>query len=143
MVNYPRNYVPIAYGDLVSHAVEKFAKDYGLDYDLWYHDEPIWLIRQELPGKQLLVKRLQVAVFDTLQGPTIKVIPDAYIMPSKDKWDEKKPVSAKQRFELSVDKSVSSLIQAKSTAETESLLYEMLKEAWVNTSQFVAELNVS
>ncbi len=69
-------------GDAVSEAVRQFAAAYGWgdeSFDLWYHGEPVWFVRRdEADG---IVRRVQVAPFNTSAGPQLVVMPDVY------QWD--------------------------------------------------------
>lgn len=84
--------IPRTTGDLISRAIEEFAEERsrGPDhYDLWHHDEPVWILRDWRPlasarrvGPQpRLVIRVQLAAFDTDDPLTrFQAIPDAHIL---------------------------------------------------------------
>jgi hypothetical protein len=70
---------------LVSDAVLEFAKKMGLgpeDYDLWYQEEPIWIVRsrQKLNGGTL-VRRVQVSFALATDGKRLRLVfmPDLYL----------------------------------------------------------------
>lgn len=68
-------------GDLISDAVVRFAKEHNLKYELWYHDEPVWFVKNMQSNRTL---RVQVAAFrtDPELGMQLLFIPEAY------SWDE-------------------------------------------------------
>ena len=63
-------------GNVISKAVQAFAQSKSLDYELWYHDEPIWIVRKESPKN--FFKHVQVAAFDTADGEKLCFVPKAY-----------------------------------------------------------------
>lgn len=69
-------------GDLLSEVVREFVQIYKLgpeSYDLWYHDEPIWIVRSTRETRQgVQVRRVQIAAFSTPEGDQLIFIPDAY-----------------------------------------------------------------
>lgn len=66
-------------GDVLTTAVQRVAEDRGLEHEAWYHDEPIWIVRERRPrGAGTVVCRVQVAVFDGPDGRVVEAIPDAY-----------------------------------------------------------------
>lgn len=68
-------------GDEISETVLRFAKDRdwaGSNYDLWYHEEPIWIIREETrSGGTATVRRVQIRPFDSEDGAALTFTPDA------------------------------------------------------------------
>lgn len=73
--------IPRQLGDLISEAVLDLIKEsWGPeDYDLYYHDEPVWFVRQSKQvGSMIEVRRVQIAAFDTVEGQEVRAIPDAY-----------------------------------------------------------------
>ena len=64
-------------GDLIAQAVEGFARDHDLQYDLWYHNEPVWLVWREVRGEGY-TQEVQIAAFRTKEGEYLFFIPQAY-----------------------------------------------------------------
>lgn len=68
-------------GDEISDAVRGFAKDRDwtdANYDLWYHDEPVWIVREETRnGETATVRRVQIRPFDSEDGAALSFTPDA------------------------------------------------------------------
>jgi len=62
---------------LITEVATKFAKEYGLELESWYHDQPIWILWKRFDW---LVRRVQVAVYDTSEGRQIRFIPDACVL---------------------------------------------------------------
>ncbi|MBI2849630.1 MAG: hypothetical protein HYX80_01140 [Chloroflexi bacterium] len=141
MLNYPVR-VPIRIGDTVSRAVEKFAKDHHLDYDLWYHDEPVWLVREEtgIASGELLVKRLQISAFDTEQGTLLKVIPDVYVTRSATRL-EKKTIDSGLRSKYSKSRVMGELFSK--GVDTESVLREILEDVWKSVLELASRVGSS
>ena len=63
-------------GDFVAQAVQQFAEFRSLKCDLWYHDEPLWIVWQE--SQPDFFREVQVAAFHTEQGEQLLFIPQAY-----------------------------------------------------------------
>lgn len=78
--------VPPQVAKSITDAVEAFANDRNLEAVSWYHDEPVWFVRQRVPQEQTesghwLVQRVQVAAFEPSSPrnlPRLYVLPDAY-----------------------------------------------------------------
>lgn len=68
-------------GDEISQAVRQFAEVRGWSpdhYDLWYHDEPVWIVREKAEdGGTATVRRVQIRPFDTVEGFVLSFTPDA------------------------------------------------------------------
>jgi hypothetical protein len=62
-------------GDCISRAVEDFARDKKLDSELWYHDEPIWLVRSKRSDPY---REVQIAAFLWERDECLFFIPHAY-----------------------------------------------------------------
>lgn len=83
--------VPRSVGDLISKAVLHFARERRWNdahYDLWYHDEPVWIVRDSKPigtsasrnGARLII-RVQLSAIDAPDQPeSLHAVPDAYIV---------------------------------------------------------------
>lgn len=72
--------VPRRFGDALTDAVRRVAGERGWEYDAWYHDAPVWIVRERRPwgAHGSVVCRVQIAVFDAEHGPVVEAIPDAY-----------------------------------------------------------------
>jgi hypothetical protein len=71
--------VPRPVGDALTEVVRRVAEERGLEHDAWYHDEPIWIVRERRHhGARSVVCRVQVAVFEGPDGQIVEAIPDAY-----------------------------------------------------------------
>lgn len=65
-------------GDPIAQAVKVFAEEAKLNYDLWYHDEPVWLVWEEVE-KDTFYKQVQIAAFFIDgEGEQLFFIPQAY-----------------------------------------------------------------
>ena len=62
--------------DLVSKAVVDFAKAKNIDYDLWYHDEPLWQVWRK--SSDNFYQQVQIAAFLVPEGEQLFFIPQAY-----------------------------------------------------------------
>lgn len=62
-------------GKGISRAVESFAHDKKLDPEIWYHDEPIWRVRDR---QNDLYHEVQIAAFSSEQDECLFFIPQAY-----------------------------------------------------------------
>lgn len=75
--------IPRDFGDVISEAVLEFAKirNWGPEhYDLWYHDAPVWYVREDRrTGDETWVTRAQIAPFRTPAGLELYAMPDVFI----------------------------------------------------------------
>lgn len=78
---YPSTPVEVGpiFSSVIASVMGAYAKAQGLVFIPWYHDEPIWFIKQQ-DGD--LVRRVQVSAFRRDEGGqqvvSISIIPDAY-----------------------------------------------------------------
>lgn len=80
-------------GALISQVVEEYVRARGWgpeSYDLWYHDEPLWFIRDKTGREHigtrpsakngaLVVTRVQISPFTSSAGLELMAMPDAYV----------------------------------------------------------------
>jgi hypothetical protein len=147
MLNQPVS-VPLEIGNVISEAMRSFAEEYGLrDYDLWYHDEPLWLVREvsQKPSGEVLVKRVQVSVFDSAEGYKIKAIPDAYVLPSDVKWEEKKTIEADLRVKYSASIIAIDIRQMlpRDTEHAKLKVQRIIEEAWQGASELASNIDTT
>lgn len=129
-----------ALGNLVSEAIEEFARKLNLkpdSYDLWYHDEPVWIVRsRELTqdGKSHLVRRVQICPFRTNEQPRLTFIPDVYLYNLSNKTVSPKLAAETRKTKiLSLD--LNALTQTK-REEAKSRISDYLWKAWGSTKEF-------
>jgi hypothetical protein len=76
MSSYNPIEVPLISG-LIAQAVKKFAQDRAHDYDLCYHDKPIWrVVSFDLTNN--IFREVQVSAFLTEDGEELSFVPRAY-----------------------------------------------------------------
>lgn len=129
-------------GDLIGEVVLAFAgeRDWGPDsYDLWYQGEPLWFLRQSsaVGPHKLLVRRVQVAAFDTDRGMELQAIPDAYLYDS-DARKAEASVSPGTRLEGRHTESLTQLEQGLAHGKLETArakLRVMIEAAWSVASE--------
>lgn len=134
-----KSYGPIdvgsALGDIISDAVVRFAKANNLDYELWYHDEPIWLVGKMRANRAL---RVQIGAFriEPEIGTQLLFIAEAYTV------DE-----TKKHLDLMADDKVEGSIISVKLKEIAHLpsddvgirLEKLLGEAWQKAEGLLAE----
>jgi hypothetical protein len=64
-------------GSLVAQAVESFAREHDLRFDLWHQNAPIWVVWKEIKPDDY-IREVQVAAFRTRDGEALFFIPHAY-----------------------------------------------------------------
>jgi hypothetical protein len=67
--------IPQRVGNGISRAVEDFAREENLDRELWYHDEPIWLLRSKRNDPY---REVQIAAYSSERDERLFFIPQAY-----------------------------------------------------------------
>lgn len=62
--------------DLITEQVEKFAADRDIQHEVWYHDEPVWLLWEEAGN---ITRQVEIAAFAVpREEEQLLFIPDAY-----------------------------------------------------------------
>jgi hypothetical protein len=64
-------------GPIIAQAVQAFAQERDLRYELWYQNAPVWLAWQEVRPDNY-VREVQAAAFRTRDGEALFFIPHAY-----------------------------------------------------------------
>ena len=67
----------IVLGPSIAKAVEAFAQEHDLQYELWHHNAPIWLVWQDVKADNY-IREVQVAAFRTKDSEALFFIPHAY-----------------------------------------------------------------
>jgi len=67
--------VPRRLGDLISGVVELFASKHRLEHEIWYHDQPIWLVWEQ-EGDTF--RKVQITAFEGQQDDALFFVPAAY-----------------------------------------------------------------
>lgn len=114
----------------ITVVVRDFAKSHGLEYELWYHNEPLWLVLKREKG---ITRKVQVAAYAPLGGGTSQA--NLFFIPSAYSFDEQKlesrtiPGNVKEKY-----------IRSKPTAEippnSKDVLVTMLDSAWKDAQKF-------
>ena len=66
---------------LITERVEKFAADRHIQYEVWYHDEPVWLLWEE---EEEITRQVEIAAFAVpREEEQLFFIPDAYYFDEK------------------------------------------------------------
>jgi len=132
--------LPEPLGDVISNAVLSVTQDPD-EYDLWYHNEPIWLVhRRRLAGDQVRVSRVQITPCLIDNQAVLLVQPDAQLL---DKCEDHngRPAREYAKKSLSIGTSASradsidlaKLFQEDSVGHLEwakQTIAEMIRKAW-------------
>jgi hypothetical protein len=118
-------------GHLIAQAIEAFAKEKGLQADLWYQDQPLWFIRQEHKDENFF-QAVEVAAFFTHDGEQLCFLPFAYRF--EEGTLKKTPAAATQAVEHPLVK-----FSALKPDATRKKVRALLEQAWELASDFSAE----
>lgn len=132
--------IPEPLGEVISNAVLSVTQDPD-EYDLWYHNEPVWLVhRRRLSGDYVRVSRVQITPCFIDNQAVLLVQPDAQLL---DKYcdDSGQPVREFVRQSLRLGTSASrsdridlaKLFQEDSARHLEwakQTVAEMIRKAW-------------
>lgn len=128
-------------GELISEVVRHFAHQLGLgpgDYDLWYHDEPVWIVRsrQQYHHDYFVgsysVRRVQICAFQINAEAKLTFVPDAYLYDPVKKAVLKRS-SARSRRENCRTLSLGDLVEGArwgKSAHVKSQVDKTLRETW-------------
>ena len=151
--------VPRSVGDLISQAVKRFAHERRWDdehFDLWYHDEPVWIVRDWKQASlarddrtRRLVIRVQLAAFDTHNlNESVQAIPDAYIV--EDGRISKRAKKKDRRAVSEVrSQAIYSLVALENSARAErpdeviSIVRGLIEDAWSQAEILGSQLQES
>ena len=66
---------------LITERVAKFAADRHIQHEVWYHDEPVWLLWEE---EEAITRQVEIAAFAVpREEEQLFFIPDAYYFDEK------------------------------------------------------------
>lgn len=74
----------IPFGDEITKAVEDFAHGQHLECESYYHDLPLWIVR-EAASKRQKIRRVQVNAYLVSTTPYISLVPSISVLVGNDK----------------------------------------------------------
>lgn len=130
-------------GNLISKAVMKFAQARGWsaeNYDLWYHGEPVWYVRQDegIAPSTSVVQRVQIAAFPGQDGAMLVFMPDAFIYDWAAHRIAEKP-SPTDRAARKQEIPIREVVR-EDQQEAEAHLQQLIKRAWEQAQQLSQQL---
>ena len=117
-------------GDVIASAIEAFAKNNELQCELWYHNQPVWLLSLNVQGE--FFQQVQVAAFHGRKKDELFFIPQAYAFDGEDVRTTCEQVSRKGTETVPLaELLVGSLDDLKKASERIS---EAISQAWTAAS---------